>query len=224
MKLLKITLIAVISSVLMVLPSTAKEFRIGVAAGMTAVNADGEETLKSSSKKTKSEASETGVIPSVFAEFAADNGWGVGLERVQGSADINSQAKSRTHVGGTGNDSGTNKASAEIDGLTSAYIIKTMQNGFFAKIGRTQTTVNTKEVLSTGSIYNDEDMTGTMFGIGYTHTNDNGVFFRASAEYTDYDDISLTSGTDVGGTANSFNKVTASVDTTAFKISVGKAF
>ena len=74
MKILKITLITVISSVLMVLPSTAKELRIGVAAGWTNINADGTETMKDSGKENTTEASENAIIPSIFADIAADNG------------------------------------------------------------------------------------------------------------------------------------------------------
>ena len=72
MKLIKVALITAISSVLMVLPSTAKEFRIGVAAALTNVNADGKETMKDSAKEHPTEASEDTIIPSVFAELAAD--------------------------------------------------------------------------------------------------------------------------------------------------------
>ena len=51
MKILKITLVAIISSFLMILSSNALEKRIGVAAGFTNVSADGTETIKDSSKK-----------------------------------------------------------------------------------------------------------------------------------------------------------------------------
>tara|TARA_B100001057_G_scaffold219065_1_gene219259 strand:- start:1296 stop:1961 length:666 start_codon:yes stop_codon:yes gene_type:complete len=221
MKLIKITLIAVISSVLMVLPSTAKEFRIGVAAGFTNVNADGTETMKDSAKKHKTEASENTIIPSIFAELAADNGFGLGLEHVPGTADINSSVRSR--VDDDAETSGGNKASAEIDGLTSIYLIKTFSNGLFVKAGQTSTTVNTKEVLNTGSKYGNDDIDGLVLGLGFNRTNDDGFFFRLSGEYTDYDDIKLTSQTPdaVSGTRNTIN---ASVDTVAFKLGVGKAF
>ena len=161
MKILKITLVAVISSFLMVLPSSAVEKRIGVAVGFTSVQAEGTETLKDTGVKSDSDAGAHVAIPSIFAELAADNGFGLGIEHVPGSADINSKTRSRTldHAG-LGNDSGSNKASAEIDGLTSVYLIKTFQSGFFVKAGQTSTTVKTKEVLGTGSTYKD-----VMFGL-----------------------------------------------------------
>ena len=221
MKILKIALITVISSVLMVLPSTAKEVRIGVSAGWTNINADGTETMKDSAKKNTTEASENAIIPSIFAEFAADNGFGLGLEHVPGSADINSSVRSRTDD--DEETTGNNKASAEIDGLTSIYLIKTFESGFFLKLGKTNTTVNTKEDLATGSVYKNADIDGSLIGLGFTNTADSGVFVRVSGEYTDYDNIKLTSQT-ADAVTGTTNDIDASVDTVAFKLSVGKAF
>ena len=223
MKILKITFVAVISSFLMILPSNSIEKRIGIAAGFTSVSADGTETLKDSGAKHTTEAEENTIIPSLFAELAMDNGFGLGIEHVPGAADINSSARSKTNDKLGTNDSGTNKASAEIDGLTSIYVIKTFQNGLFVKAGQTSTTVNTKEVLSTGSTYKNADVDGTVLGLGMHKTNDNGFFYRVSGEYTDYDSIKLTSGTADAATGK-VNTISANVDTVAFKVSIGKAF
>jgi hypothetical protein len=224
MKILKIALISLISSVLMILPSTAKEIRVGVAAGFTNVKAEGSETLKDTSKKSNTEASENTIIPSIFAEIAADNGFGIGIEHVPGAADINSTTRSRDNArDGNVGDSGTNKASAEIDGLMSVYLIKTFDSGFFVKAGQSSTTVNTKEVLASGSKYKNADIDGTLLGLGFHKASDTGLFFRVSGEYTDYDNISLTSQT-ADATTGTTNKINASVDTVAFKLSVGKAF
>ena len=223
MKILKITFVAVISSFLMILPSNSIEKRIGIAAGFTSVSADGTETLKDSAAKHTTEAEENTIIPSLFAELAMDNGFGLGIEHVPGAADINSSARSKTNDKLGTNDSGTNKASAEIDGLTSIYIIKTFQNGLFVKAGQTSTTVNTKEVLTTGSTYKDVDVDGTVLGLGMHKTNDNGFFYRVSGEYTDYDTIKLTSGV-ADAVSGTVNTISANVDTVAFKVSIGKAF
>jgi hypothetical protein len=223
MKILKIALVALISSFLMVVSSNAIEKRIGIAAGYTSVNASGTETLKDTGVKSISEAAANTVIPSIFVELATENGFGLGLEHVPGTADLNSKTRSRTHPGGTGNDSGTNTASAEIDGLTSIYVIKTFESGFFVKAGQTTTTVNTKEVLSSGSTYKNVDVDGMVLGLGINRTTDTGFFYRVSGEYTDYDSIKLTSevADAVSGTSNT---ISADVDTVAFKLAIGKAF
>ena len=210
MRILKITLIAVISSVLMALPSNAMEKRLGISASYIGVNADGTETMKDSSKKNSTEASETGVIASIFGEISTDSGLGLGVEYVPGSADINSANRSRSDD--DEETTGDNKASADIDGLTSVYIIKTFESGLFVKAGMTSTTVNTTEVLATGSKYGDVDIDGTVLGIGINRTTDSGMFFRVSGEYTDYDDISLTSQT-ADAVSGTKNKIDASLDT-----------
>ena len=86
-----------------------------------------------------------------------------------------------------------------------------------------QADVNTTEVLSTGSVYGNKSVDGKMFGAGFHKVNDSGIFFRAGVEYTDFDTINLT-GSEVGGTALSFNKIKADVDMAAAKFSIGKAF
>ena len=224
MKTLKFTLVAVISSFLMVASLGAVEKRIGIAAGFTSINAEGTETQKDTSTKSDSEAGANVIIPSIFVELATDNGFGLGIEHVPGSADINSKTRSSAldHAG-AGNDTGTNKAAAEIDGLTSIYLIKTFESGFFVKAGQTSTTVNTKEVLSSGSVYKNADVDGLVLGLGMNRTTDSGFFYRVSGEYTDYDSISLTSQT-ADAVTSTTNKISADVDTVAFKLSIGKAF
>ena len=230
MRILKIALVAIVSSFLMVISSNAVEKRIGIAAGFTSVNATGTETLKDTAVKSDSDAGANAIIPSIFVELATDNGFGLGLEHVPGSTDVNSKVRSRTlqqggagGAGSTGNDTGTNKASAEIDGLTSIYVIKTFGSGFFVKAGQTSTTVNTKETLSSGSTYKNVDVDGMVLGLGINKTTDTGFFYRVSGEYTDYDSIKLTSevADAVSGTSNT---ISADVDTVAFKLAIGKAF
>ena len=219
MRILKITLVAIISSLLMIVSSNALEGRIGVAAGYVNIEASGTETLKDSSKKASKTVDENTLIPSIFAEIAMDNGLGLGIEHVPASADIGTESRADDDA----ETSGGNKASAEIDGLTSIYLIKTFENGFFVKAGQTSTTVKTKEVLGTGSTYKDVDIDGMLIGLGMHKTKDSGVFYRISGEYTDYDSLKLTSevADAVSGTRN---VIDADVDTMALKFSIGKAF
>jgi len=218
---IKIALVAILASGLMVAPSLSMEKRIGLSMAFTNVSADGSETLKDSAEVSKAEASETTNIPSIFAELAMDNGFGIGIEQVPGSADINSITHSRTDD--DEETTGDNTANAEIDGLTTVYLMKTFDSGFFVKLGNSNTTVNTKEVLATGSTYGNESVDGTMFGFGFTRTNDNGVFMRVTGEVTDYDTLNLTSqvADAVSGTTNT---ISADIDTVAAKLSIGKAF
>ena len=198
----------------------AGEKRVGIAAGFINVEGSGTETLKDSSAKSSKSINENSVIPSLFFEMAGDNGFGIGLEHVPGSADIGTGKRSDDDE----ETANGNTASAEIDGLTSLYGIKTFDNGLFLKAGITQTDVVTKETLNTGSTYKNETVDGLLVGFGFHSTGDNGTFIRASAEYTDYDDITLTGSEEGVSGSGSFNKVDASVDSMAFKISIGKTF
>ena len=197
----------------------AVEKRIGIAAGFTNVEADGTETLKDSSKKASKTVDDNTIIPSIFFELAADNGFGLGIEHVPGTADIGTGSRADDDEETTGD----NKASAEIDGLTSLYAIKTFDSGLFLKAGITKTDVVTTETLSTGSTYGNESVNGKLIGIGIHKVRDTGVFLRASAEYTNYDSIKLTSGT-ADAVTGTKNTIDADVDTMAFKISIGKTF
>ena len=197
----------------------AVEKRIGIAAGFTNVEGSGTETLKDSSKKASKTVDDNTIIPSIFFELAADNGFGLGIEHVSGTADIGTGSRTDDDAETTGG----NKASAEIDGLTSLYVIKTFDNDFFLKVGMTQTDVITKETLNTGSTYGNKSVDGTLIGIGMHKTNDAGLFFRASAEHTSYDSFKLTSGV-ADAVTGTTNTIDADVDTMAFKISIGKAF
>ena len=215
----KLTIIATSIMLLAFANVNAVEKRVGLAVGYTNVEGDGTETLKDSSKKASKTVDDTTVIPSIFLELAADNGFGLGIEHVPGSADIGTGSRADDDA----ETSGGNKASAEIDGLTSLYAIKTFDNGLFLKAGMTQTDVITKETLNTGSTYGNKSVNGKLIGIGIHKVRDTGVFFRASAEYTNYDSFKLTSGT-ADAVTGTKNTIDADVDTTAFKISIGKAF
>jgi len=219
MKILKLMFVAVISSFLMILSSNALEKRIGVAAGYTNVEGTGSETLKDSSKKASKTVDDSTLIPSIFAEIASDSGFGLGVEYVHGTASIGTGSRADDDAETTAG----NKASAEIDGLTSVYVIKTFDNGMFLKAGMTQTDVITKETLGTGSTYGNKSVDGTLVGLGMHKVRDNGTFFRASAEYTDYDSFKLTSGV-ADAVTGTTNTIDADVDTMAFKVSIGKAF
>ena len=223
MRILKITLIAVISSVLMVLPSNAVDFRIGVAAQFAQIESSGSETLKDTAKVTSTTVEANAIVPSLFAELAMDNGFGVGIDHISGASDLVGSSKTSNNGASTGEDTGSQVASAEVDGITAMYFIKSFDNGLFIKAGTASADINTKETLATGSTYGNKSVDGTHYGIGYERSNDSGLFVRTMYEHTDFDTITLT-GTEVGGTASSFNTIKANVDVTAIKFAVGKKF
>jgi len=227
---LKTLLAVLITSAVLVLPATAVEFRVGIAAALAAIETDGQETLKDSSGITTHKEAAQAVIPSAFLELSMDNGLGIGYENVPGEADLSASERKTVVVSEeqaaavVGNDSGTQKASATVDGLNQLYLIKRFGSGLTLKYGTTSADVTTQESLASGSAYGNQTVDGTLWGIGWeTSKSDNGFFMRTMYESIDFDTVNLT-GSQVGGTAGSFNKIKADVDVQVAKISVGKVF
>ena len=221
----KITIVTFFASLMMLVSSTA-EVRIGVSAGFAQLEASGSETLKDAATVTSTTEQANAVVPSIFMEIAMENGLGIGVDIISGSADLSGSKKTRNlrEDAGTGaNDTGTNVAQAEVDGITTGYLIKTFESGFLVKAGISSADINTQETLSSGSTYGNKSVDGTMIGAGWGRTSDTGMFIRAAVEYTDFDEITLTSGV-VDAVSGTTNTIKADVDVTMAKFSIGKAF
>ena len=217
----KISLAALIT-VLFAFNANAVEVRVGVSAAYAQLEASGTETLKDTSGVTSHTEQANAVIPSLFGELAMDNGFGIGYDLISGSADLAGSVRSTTLDGPDG-DSGTNKANAEVDGVSTLYLIKMFGNGLYIKAGLSEADVNTLETLASGSTYGNKSVDGNMYGIGFERANDSGIFIRAGVEYTDFDTLNLTSGVADAVTATT-NKIKADVDMTTAKFSLGKRF
>jgi len=220
----KITLLSIVASAFLTVTSFAG-VSIGVSAGLAGIEASGTETLKDSSVVSSHTEQANAIIPSVFFEIAHSNGLGLGMDIISGSADLAGSTHNKTLVANTSgaNDTGEQDANAEVEGISTVYLIKSFESGLFMKLGMSTADINSKETLASGTTYGNASVDGYHYGIGFQRTNDNGVFVRAAAEYTDFDTIKLT-GTQVGGTASSFNVINADVDVVMAKFSVGKAF
>ena len=223
---LKLLITVLFSLTLMVSPSVSKEFRIGASVGFAQLEASGSETLKDTSVITSHTEQANAVVPSSFAEFAADNGFGIGIDYISGSADLAGSNRTRNLDNPNdddANDTGTNVANAEVDGIVTTYLIKSFDSGFLVKFGVAQADINTKETLGSGSTYGNKSVDGAHYGIGYDINRDSGAFVRTSLEHTDFDEISLKSGV-ADATTGTFNNVKANVDVTMVKFSIGKKF
>ena len=222
---LRLLTVAFFVTSLMSLSVMAVEVRVGVSAGFAHIEADGSETLKDTGLVSTHAEEANAIIPSFFAEFAMDNGLGIGYDYISASADLAPSARTQVHSTpvDAGNDSGTNSVNAEIDDLSTVYLIKSFESGFLLKIGMTQADVATKETLATGSTYGNASLDGKMYGVGFQRSNDSGIFFRTAIEVNEYDTLNLTSGVAdaVSGTTNT---IKADIDTTVAKFSIGKVF
>ena len=223
MKTLRIIALSFAASALMIVSSNAFDFRIGASVGFAQIEADGSETLKTTSVVTTHSEQANAIIPSLFAEIGIWKGFGVGIDNISGSADLAGGKRNRVDVG-THSDAvvtTTNTADAEVDGIRTNYFVKTFNNGLILKYGTSTADVITKETLATGTAYGNKTVDGTHYGIGYERLNDdNGLFFRTVYEHTDFDEIKLTGSV----TETTANVIKANVDMTMLRLSVGKKF
>ena len=196
---------------------------VGISGAFTSFETDGTETTKSSSQKNKGSEDENVIVPSVFLEFQAENGFALGIDIIPAEAELGSGTGSNDDA----ETSGANKASAELTSHNTVYaLIPLGGNGIYVKGGVARATVDTTERLATGTTYGNEDVDGLMLGVGFQRDGDNGLFFRAEGTYTDYDDVKFNgsfNGNAVGDGAVR-NVVDADIDALALRISVGKSF
>jgi len=214
-----------IASALMLIAFSAHaEKRIGVSGALSMFDSSGTETVKSSGTKNDGSHDETVVVPSLFLEIANDQGLTLGLDYVPVQAEIGSSTNARTDTDtdDKSDTAGDNKASAELTGHFTAYVLAPVGgNGAYLKGGLALATIETTESLATGTTYGNEDVYGMLIGAGFNRDLDNGMFFRTEATYTDYEDVSFTGSADADSVKN---KIDAEVDALAFRISIGKAF
>ena len=193
------------------------EMRYGISAALTMIDATGSET--EGGETNSGGADNIVVIPSVFVEFDAGNNLSVGLDYIPMDADVSDDVKQRsdTETSVTGNNkstttSRTQKAQAELTDHITLYANYDL-GVYYVKAGVAQVTINTTESLGTGSTYGNVDIYGGVFGIGAGDDN-----HRFELVYTDYEDISITSGVARTGVSTN-NKIEADLDTLAFKYS-----
>ena len=79
--------------------------------------------------------------------------------------------------------------------------------------------VVTNESLGTGSAYGNVELDGTLFGMGYHASNDNGTFFRFEGNYLQFDGNTVTNSNDSEKSIKLKN-----LDGVSGKISFGKTF
>ena len=199
--------------------SAKAEYAIGITGAMHSVDTSGQEKLRDSGKITTASRSEEAIVPEVFFEIIGDSGAAIGISYIP-IRELGS--KSRTDSNGAG-DSGTYTADAELDDVVQIYVDVPFSqygnNSIYAKVGVQHATVVTKETLNSGSTYGNDDITGLTLGIGTKADLPyaDGLFYKAEATYTDFID-------GYHATSSAGNEITADLDSTAIKLSLGYKF
>ncbi len=223
---MKKLIIAALTAFALSTTAYAGQVGMGVSGSLAYVTADGTETTTagtvgggSADKHSKSVDAFSG-IGSVFVEYIGDGGWALGVDYVPMSADVSSQVHERTEtaqgVSGTDADGQiVRKADAEVEDFTTYYIDYPLGN-YFVKLGFSQIDVITKEnAITSSGTYGNETLDGYTIGAGFKHSSGT-IYYKTSIEYTDFEDLSLTSSTS--------NKISADLDMTQFKVAIGAAF
>ena len=243
MKTIKNTAIAMLAVVLLTFSSAyAGTGTMGVVVSAYNVEASGTETDKltaaganvaDTSVRNKTVDDTTGTA-SFFMEYTlSDHSWPTtwGVEYTPGTANISdkvTRTDAETSITGqniTVANSTVRTAAAEATNFASAYLEAPIWGGLYARVGLSNIDIDytTTDTSSVGGAYTDTiSMTGTNLGIGYKGTTAGGTLYKLAYEQTDYDGFTLNStGNSVA--ANS-NTIKGDVDTSAFRISLGKSF
>lgn len=237
------TILAAVSALLMltVTGANSAEFKLGVSANGMAAYANAKETLKDSGRVSNEEAVLATTFASVFAEVSSDEamGLGIGISYAPEVADLSKETRAvnqctpvtgrNTGIAcanktGSSADSGNQIVDGKINDLLSVYLtIPVMDSGAYVKAGYIQATLITSENLTTGSKYENIDLTGTSVGAGYEGSLGDMAFWRAEGTMQMWDDISAN-GSEAGASAAAKNKIEAELGSVMGSLSVGMRF
>ena len=113
----------------------------------------------------------------------------------------------------------TNTVKVAFEDLSTLYVALNLTENLYVKGGLATVDVITKETLATGSDYGNTSLDGSVMGVGYNKSFDNGMFLRVEGTYMDFDNAKLTSQTNTDNTIELNNLEGASG-----KLSIGKSF
>ena len=211
-------LISIVSSLILVSTVTAyAEVGIGISGAMMRIAGDGSETTRTSNQVNKGSHSKTVTVPEVFVELLMDNGGALGVSYIP-TRDMGSKSRSDTNSEG---DTGTYTAKAELDNVVKFY--GDIPMGSFAggtsylTLGLQHVELATLESLNSGATYPDKNLFGYTVGLGLKGDVPYGsnLYYKGEVTYTDFE----TYEADGAG-----NKVSADLDATAARFSIGYKF
>ena len=200
------------------------EFSLGASGTAGFFDMSGTETRSEKgslvSESSKSDEAYIG-YGSIFGEVHLPFNVRFGLNHVPYA--LESETTESTHTGGQKSDR-TQKVQVDLENMTTAYLSIYNDMGLFIKGGLIAGDLVTNESLSTGSSYGDADLKGYVLGAGYEKNLDNGLFFRAEMNVTDFEDIVLTSTPSGTGDSHTNTIDLNSVEGYAGSIFIGKTF
>ena len=213
-------LIVIFSTLFFIMSTSARaDLGIGISANFASIDTDGSETeLTGDLQKATASHSNDVTIPEIFAEAISDNGFAIGLAYIP-ARELGSKSRTDTQgVADDDSDSGTYTAKAQVNNVIQIYTDIPI-GPIYAKLGATRATLKTQEKSPAGADFEDSDVTGYSYGVGYK--NDlpflaNG-YFKLEYTHTNFDEYSDIS-------AKGDRKVVADTEIDSLRISLGTKF
>ena len=133
---------------------------------------------------------------SVFVEFGVNDTISIGVDYVPQTIETpqndSNDGANIHHDGGPAN---ANSVKAHIEDLTTLYAkVNTPLGGTYLKVGYSSATVKSREVMSSGNSYGDDDTSGPTVGIGYNHEISDGFSVRAEVTVSEFSDVETNNG------------------------------
>ena len=219
-------ILSVLFSVFYIASASAEVgLNIGVSGNAGLFTASGNETFTPSSTTNNSQNdSEHGEAAwgSIFVEKTLGDVLAIGVEYVPQALETETAESARNHITTAHQEVRTrveNKIQVDFEDLTTYYVTARMGENLYVKAGMATVEIITNESLGTGGAYGNTDMDGSVFGVGYNYTTDNGAFIRVEGNYMTFDGTSLTNNNDSEKVVKLKN-----LDGVSGKISIGKSF
>ena len=192
---------------------------LGVSGNLSVFHATGVETEAVDEKNTEDATGVAGYT-SFFIEKTLGDRFTIGYDFVPDALD--SETAETVRLDKTTTDVQTQKTNTikvAFEDLSTLYVALNVTENFYVKAGMTSVDVITKESLATGSAYGNTSLDGTVYGVGYNNSFDNGMFFRVEGSIMEFDSAKLTS------TTNSDNVIELKdLEGASGKVSIGKSF
>lgn len=213
--------------------ANAEQYRVGVSVMGAVFEADGasekftgdhssnttttDRTIKSSDEKDDAEGAFA--LASIFAEYAANDQFSIGLSYVPHSSDSEEAVNVQNQESHAFSAEATNKVKVSFEDLVTVYALANLNENVYLKAGIMQVELITEESLGTGGAYGNDTLEGYTVGLGYNMNYGDGMFVRAEAAYIDIDGTTLTN------TNDSTKSVSADgISGYGAAVSVGKSF
>ena len=208
---------------LLYVSSASAEFGVNVGGSgqLGLFTASGEEKSGTIKKDSGTEHGVAG-YGSLFIEGVLGDRFIVGVDYVPQALATDSVETAKSDMGPDASTQTTveNKVQVDFENLTTLYGAIMVNESLYVKLGVVTVDVITNESLATGANYANTDLDGSMYGIGYHTTLDNGVFLRVEGSYMDLGGASLNAT----GTATDSQISLSSLDGVSGKVSIGKSF